>query len=165
MTIQALVNPVTPFAQNAPIIFCSETNKCAFVDPGGDADFLLQIAKENNLIPEKIEEGKDAKFKATFEVYPDISLTKMNKISYTNFLCDISDEDLENTVSNLQKRLSQWEPVDDVSKTGDQVKINFVGKIEGEEFEGGTADDFTVELGSKSMIEGFEDGLIGLKRR
>ena len=54
MTIQALVNPVTPFAQNAPIIFCSETNKCAFVDQGGDADFLLQIAKENNLIPEKI---------------------------------------------------------------------------------------------------------------
>ena len=54
MTIKALVNPVTPFAQNAPIIFCSETDKCAFVDPGGDADFLLQIAKENNLIPEKI---------------------------------------------------------------------------------------------------------------
>lgn len=54
MAIEALVNPVTPFAQNAPIIFCSETNKCAFVDPGGDADFLLQIAKENNLIPEKI---------------------------------------------------------------------------------------------------------------
>lgn len=54
MTIKALVNPVTPFVQNAPIIFCSETNKCAFVDPGGDADFLLQIAKENNLIPEKI---------------------------------------------------------------------------------------------------------------
>lgn len=54
MTIRTLINPVTPFAQNAPIIFCSETNKCAFVDPGGDADFLLQIAKENNLIPEKI---------------------------------------------------------------------------------------------------------------
>ena len=124
----------------------------------------LKIVSRPNLIPEKIEEGKDAKFKATFEVYPDISLTKMNKISYTNFLCDISDEDLENTVSNLQKRLSQWEPADDVSKTGDQVKINFVGKIEGEEFEGGTADDFTVELGSKSMIEGFEEGLIGLKK-
>ena len=54
MAIQALINPVTPFAQNAPIIFCSETNKCAFVDPGGDADFLLQVAKDNNLIPEKI---------------------------------------------------------------------------------------------------------------
>ena len=54
MAIKALINPVTPFAQNAPIIFCAETNKCAFVDPGGDADFLLQIAKDNNLIPEKI---------------------------------------------------------------------------------------------------------------
>jgi glyoxylase-like metal-dependent hydrolase (beta-lactamase superfamily II) len=54
MTIKALINPVTPFAQNAPIIFCSETKKCAFVDPGGDSDLLLKIAKENNLIPEKI---------------------------------------------------------------------------------------------------------------
>ena len=88
----------------------------------------------------------------------------MSKVSYTNFLCEITDEDLDNTVTNLQKRLSQWEPKDDISKSGDQVKINFIGKIEGEEFEGGTANDFVVELGSKSMIEGFEDGLIGLKK-
>lgn len=54
MAIKALINPVTPFAQNAPIIFCTETMKCAFVDPGGDAEKLLQIAKNNNLIPEKI---------------------------------------------------------------------------------------------------------------
>ena len=76
----------------------------------------------------------------------------------------ITDEDLDNTVTKLQKRLSQWEPKDDISKSGDQVKINFIGKIEGEEFEGGTANDFVVEIGSKSMIEGFEDGLIGLKK-
>ena len=88
----------------------------------------------------------------------------MSKVSYTNFLCEITDEDLDNTVTNLQKRLSQWEPKDDISKSGDQVKINFIGKIEGEEFEGGTANDFVVEIGSKSMIEGFEDGLIGLKK-
>ena len=72
--------------------------------------------------------------------------------------------DRDNTVTNLQKRLSQWEPKDDISKSGDQVKINFIGTIEGEEFEGGTANDFVVEIGSKSMIEGFEDGLIGLKK-
>jgi trigger factor len=124
----------------------------------------LKIVSRPNLVPEKIEEGKDAKFKATFEVYPEISLAKMSKISYVNYQCEISDEDLDNTVTNLQKRLSQWEPSESISKSGDQVKINFIGKIEGEEFEGGTADDFTVELGSKSMIEGFEDGLIGLKK-
>ena len=49
-----IVVPVTPFEQNASIIFCEETNKCAFVDPGGDIEILLAKAKDNNLIPEKI---------------------------------------------------------------------------------------------------------------
>ena len=122
----------------------------------------LKIVSRPNLIPEKIEEGKDAKFKATFEVYPEISISKMSKISYTNFSSEISDDDLDKTITNLQKRMSQWETSSDASKDGDQVKISFVGKIDGEEFEGGTAEDFTVEIGSKSMIEGFEEGLIGL---
>ena len=122
----------------------------------------LKIVSRPNLIPEKIEEGKDAKFKATFEVYPEVSLSKMSKISYTNFSSEISDDDLDKTITNLQKRMSQWETSTEASKDGDQVKISFVGKIDGEEFEGGTAEDFTVEIGSKSMIEGFEEGLIGL---
>ena len=53
-SLKTIVVQVTPFVQNASIVICTQTNKCAFVDPGGDADFLLQIAKENNLIPEKI---------------------------------------------------------------------------------------------------------------
>jgi len=124
----------------------------------------LKIVSRPNLLPEKIEEGKDARFKATFEVYPEVKLSKMSKLNYTNFICNISDEDLDNTINNLQKRLSQWEVTEKVSESGDQVKINFVGRIDDEEFEGGTANDFVVEIGSKSMIAGFEDGLIGLKK-
>ena len=124
----------------------------------------LKIVSRPNLVPEKLEEGKDAKFKATFEVYPEVSIAKLSKLSYTNFLCTITDEDLDSTINNLQKRMSKWEPSDQTSKDGDQIKINFVGTIEGEEFEGGSANDFVVELGSKSMIEGFESGLIGLKK-
>ena len=124
----------------------------------------LKIVSRPNLLPEKLEEGKDAKFKATFEVYPEVSIAKLSKLSYTNFLCTITDEDLDGTINNLQKRMSKWEPSDQTSKDGDQIKINFVGTIEGEEFEGGSANDFVVELGSKSMIEGFETGLIGLKK-
>lgn len=52
--IKSLINPVTPFEQNAPIIYCTETNMCAFVDPGGDIDKLLEVAKRYQLIPEKI---------------------------------------------------------------------------------------------------------------
>ena len=124
----------------------------------------LKIVSRPNLIPEILDEGKDAKFKASFEVYPEVNLSKMNKLSFTNFNCDITNEDLDKTINNLQKRMSQWESTEDESKDGDQIKINFIGKIDGEEFEGGTADDFTVEIGSKSMIAGFEDGLIGLKK-
>ena len=133
----------------------------SFAKLAGEKD--LKIVSRPTLIPEQIEVGKDAKFKATFEIYPEISLAKISKISYTNFLCEISQEDLDKTITNLQKRLSKWEPTQEKSKSGDQVKINFVGKISGEEFEGGTAEDFVVEIGSKSMIEGFEDGLIGHK--
>mgnify|MGYP001312956915 FL=1 len=52
--LKVLIHPVTPFQQNAPILYCEESKKCAFVDPGGDIDILLGIAKDNNLIPEKI---------------------------------------------------------------------------------------------------------------
>ena len=52
--LKALIQPVTLFQQNASIIYCSNTNKCAIVDPGGDLEILLEIAKNNNLIPEKI---------------------------------------------------------------------------------------------------------------
>ena len=52
--IKALINPVTLFQQNAPIVFCDETKKCSFVDPGGDIEILLDVAKNYDLIPEQI---------------------------------------------------------------------------------------------------------------
>ncbi len=122
----------------------------------------LRIVSRPNLIPEKMEEGKDVKFKATFEIYPEISVGSLSRLSYIKPNCTITDEDLDKTVLNLQKRMSKWESSDAPSEDGDQVKINFIGKIDGEEFEGGSANDFPIELGSKSMIDGFEDGLIGL---
>ena len=53
-SIKALIVPVTPLEQNASIIYCASTKKCAFVDPGGDIERILKVAQENNLIPEKI---------------------------------------------------------------------------------------------------------------
>ena len=52
--LKILIKSVTPFQQNASIVFCSNTNKCAIVDPGGDIETLLTIAKNNNLLPDKI---------------------------------------------------------------------------------------------------------------
>ena len=52
--LKAIIQTVTPFQQNASIIFCDETKKCAIVDPGGDIEIILETAKKNNLLPEKI---------------------------------------------------------------------------------------------------------------
>ena len=52
--LKSLIQSVTPFQQNASILFCSKSKKCAIVDPGGDIEILMKLAKENDLIPEKI---------------------------------------------------------------------------------------------------------------
>ena len=117
-----------------------------------------------NLVPERIEMEKDIIFKATFEVYPEISLGNLSRLSYTKAVSSVAEEDVNKTIENIRKRMCTWEPKEGNSSSGDQIKIDFVGKIDEEEFEGGSAKDFVVEIGSKSMIEGFEDGLIGLKK-
>ena len=117
-----------------------------------------------NLVPERIEMEKDIIFKATFEVYPEISLGNLSRLSYTKAVSSVAEEDVNKTIENIRKRMCTWEPKGGNSSSGDQIKIDFVGKIDEEEFEGGSAKDFVVEIGSKSMIEGFEDGLIGLKK-
>ena len=117
-----------------------------------------------NLVPERIEMEKDIIFKATFEVYPEISLGNLSRLSYTKAVSSVAEEDVSKAIENIRKRMCTWEPKGGNSSSGDQIKIDFVGKIDEEEFEGGSAKDFVVEIGSKSMIEGFEDGLIGLKK-
>ena len=52
--LKVLIQSVTPFQQNSSIVYCSDTKKCAIVDPGGDIDVLLKISQDNNLIPERI---------------------------------------------------------------------------------------------------------------
>ena len=52
--LKAFIQPVTPFQQNAIILYCDETKKSVIVDPGGDIELLLNVAKENNLMPDKI---------------------------------------------------------------------------------------------------------------
>ena len=124
----------------------------------------LKLVGQPNLTPERLEIGKDIIFKATFEVYPEISLGSLSRLSYTKTVSSVTEKDINKTVENIRKRMSSWESKEEIASSGDQIKINFIGKIDNEEFEGGSAKDFVVEIGSQSMIEGFEEGLIGLKK-
>ncbi|GLS84193.1 trigger factor [Paraferrimonas haliotis] len=100
-------------------------------------------------------------FEATFEIYPEVELADLDQIEVEKPTCDVKDEDVDAMIETLRKQHATYKSVKRKAKKGDKVKMNFVGTIDGEEFEGGKADDFELELGSDRMIPGFEKGIIG----
>ena len=109
------------------------------------------------------EEGKDLEFKATFEVYPEVKLADFATIEVEQQSAEVNDADLETMVETLRKQQAQWSPSDDAATDGDQLNIDFEGFIDGEAFEGGSAEGYGLTLGSNSMLPGFESGLEGAK--
>ncbi|MBN1378094.1 MAG: trigger factor [Gammaproteobacteria bacterium] len=107
--------------------------------------------------------GQDVKYTATFEVFPEFELGDLSKIKITKPQVEIAAKDIEDTLARLRKQRAEWVEVDRAAKTGDQVKIDFQGTIDGEAFEGGEGKDVPLELGSGQMIEGFESQLEGIK--
>lgn len=109
----------------------------------------------------KFEEGRNLQFVATFEVYPQVSLADFSTIAVERKAAEITDADVDNMIETLRKQRQTWKETDRAAQDGDQVTIDFTGKIEGEVFEGGSATGTKLILGSKRMIEGFESGLVG----
>ena len=110
-------------------------------------------------------EGDDEllKFSASFEVLPEINLKNLDKITINKPEIDISDNDLDQMMEKLRKQKREWSKVSSKSKKGNQVNINFIGKLNGELFEGGEGKDVPVVLGEGQMIPEFEKALFGLK--
>ena len=123
----------------------------------------LTPAGSPTFAPGQLEQGKDLEFKATFEVYPEVEVKNLDKIEVNKPVVDIADADLDKMLDTLRKQHAKWEAKKGKAATGDRVVIDFVGSIDGEEFEGGKATNFTLELGQGRMIPGFEDGIVGKK--
>tara|TARA_Y100000992_G_scaffold301891_1_gene274037 strand:- start:2450 stop:3745 length:1296 start_codon:yes stop_codon:yes gene_type:complete len=102
-------------------------------------------------------------YNATVEVFPEIKPKFSRWTNYEEFKIEIDDSDIDHAIDDIKKRYGEWKDVKRESKLDDQVVIDFFGKINGEEFEGNSAKDFKLVLGSNSMIPGFEDSIIGKK--
>ena len=129
---------------------------------------VLIDEKLNPVAPPKIslEEKKDKDkihFKALIEVMPEVKVKNIEKIKLQKPKLKVKKDDLERAVEKIAEQYKEWNPVKRKSKAGDRVKADFIGKINGEDFENNKADDFLIEIGSKQLIPGFEEGLIGLK--
>lgn len=141
-----------------------------------------EAATENNLrvagLP-KIEpkdgasEGSVA-FDATFEVYPEVKFGDLEAAEVEKTVAEVSDAEIDKTIDILRKQRAHFHVkgeqgehgdggAEQSAQSGDRVTIDFVGKIDGVEFDGGKADDFVFVLGEGRMLPEFETGTIGLK--
>jgi trigger factor len=126
---------------------------------------------ENNIRPasspqisiDSEDPKKPLSYSAIIEVFPEIKPKLSRWTNYEEFEIEVEENDINLAIDDIKKRYGDWNDVQREARLDDQVVIDFIGKIDGKEFEGNTANDFKLVLGSKSMIPGFEDSIIGKK--
>nr|WP_315041775.1 trigger factor [uncultured Moraxella sp.] len=102
-------------------------------------------------------------YQATVETFPEVEVKGLEEVEVERQVASIDDKDVDVMIENLQKQRQTYVAKDGEVATGDQVKFDFEGSIDGEKFDGGSAKDFSLVIGSGRMIPGFEDGIKGMK--
>ena len=112
----------------------------------------------------QIEKGKDFEFEATVTVEPEVQLGDYKGLEIEKQDSELTDEDLQEAIDHSLGHLADMVVKEDGAvENGDTVNIDFDGYVDGEQFEGGQADGYDLEIGSGSFIPGFEDQLVGVK--
>ncbi len=113
---------------------------------------------------EEILEGKmDLVYLMAYEILPDFEMADYSKMTVEKLVADVDEKEIDAGVENIVENSISYKPVERGAKKKDRLTLDFVGKLDGEVFEGGSATDAFLVLGDKGFIEGFEDGLIGAK--
>jgi len=111
------------------------------------------------------KEGDDVAVEMSYEALPDIPDVDLSQIELERLIVKADDAAIDEALGNLAETAQDFKARKKGSKAkdGDQIVIDFVGKVEGEAFEGGSAEDYPLVLGSNSFIPGFEEQLVGVK--
>ena len=113
---------------------------------------------------EKFEEGKDIEFSLEFAVFPEVKLGEYKGIEVNKYVHQVNDEDIENRLKSEQKKQArQLSVTEGMIEPHDTLTFDYVGSVDGVEFEGGKAENATLKIGSGQFIPGFEDQLIGME--
>ena len=125
----------------------------------------LKVAGMPKIDATTVEPGKDLEYTATFETYPQFDIADISTMEVKQPAVKVAASDVDEMIETLRKQQQEWSEVEatTAAKEGDLLVINFEGKMDGETFEGGSAEDFSVELGSGRMLKDFEDALVGMK--
>ncbi|GLT10076.1 trigger factor [Sulfitobacter porphyrae] len=131
-------------------------------EKSGDRPAMQPEVKMTN---EDWKEGDDVEVTMTYEALPEIPEIDMSQIELEKLVVKADDAAIDEALKNLAETAQDFKARKKGSKAkdGDQVVMDFVGKVDGEAFEGGSAEDYPLVLGSNSFIPGFEDQLVGVK--
>lgn len=110
-----------------------------------------------------IDDQADYEFGVTFEIYPEFELGDLSGISINKPILDIGDEEVQKTLDILRKQRTVYKPADRPAQSGDRANIDYHGLIDGEEFTGNQADDYSVVLGSGHLLKDFDDAILGMR--
>ena len=130
------------------------------------ADNKLRPAMQPDVsLGEGYEEGKDAELNVSLEVLPQITAPSLDGLKLEKLVVPVSDAEVDEAVQRIATQQKSFVDAKKGKKAenGDQVVVDFVGKLDGVAFEGGSAENQPIELGSGRMIPGFEEGLLGVK--
>ncbi|CEK09797.1 trigger factor [Legionella hackeliae] len=133
---------------------------------------LYEALQDKNLVPagspmvepEQVESGKDFIYTATFEVFPEITITELDNDKIEVTKAQVTDKDVDEMIEKLREQAKEWSEVSRAVAKDDKAVIDFQGFLGDKAFEGGSAEGYEIVVGSGSMIPGFEDGLIGAKK-
>ena len=125
----------------------------------------LRLASQPQVDVGSYEDGKDLEASLACEVMPAITLPDLGKVIVDRPKVDSDPKEVEETLERIADENRPTAPIARAraAKLGDVAKIDFTGRIDGEAFEGGTAEGHSLELGSNSFVPGFEEGLVGVK--
>ncbi len=127
------------------------------------ADHALRPALQPRVEVTRFEEGTDLECNVAIEVLPDVTIGDFTDIALERLVASVSDERVDDALQRLASQQKTFQPLAEPrpAATGDAVLIDFVGKVDGVAFEGGSATGHQLVLGSGSFIPGFEDQLVG----
>ncbi len=152
-------------AQVDPNLLSQETLENALSKSVAEA-FLkekVQAINRPEVDVKKFIPGTELEFTATTEIMPKVELGDYKKLGVKKEAAKVSKKEVKETTDRILKNFAEKKKVEREAKNGDEVVIDFLGKKDGVAFDGGKAEKFPLELGSKSFIPGFEEGLIGKK--
>ena len=125
----------------------------------------LRLASQPSVEITSYEDGKDLEAALSCEIMPAITMPDLAKLDIERPTLEAGDAEIDEALKNIadSNRPTVEVTAKRAAKAGDVVVIDFIGRIDGETFEGGAAEGHSLELGSNSFIPGFEDGLVGVK--